>query len=412
MTSESSRPGRSPAAPAATTPAVPPHPGSAAAAAATTGAGATAAPPARGAAAPASKGFRRRFRLRRRDPEGAGPAGHDGAAYGVGGFARPGINDDPFPDDVLAEPAPGQPVAGPRPRSRGFYLLPNAFTTGCLFAGFYAVVMAMHGEFETASIAIFVAMVLDTLDGRVARLTRTQSAFGEQYDSLADMVSFGLAPALIMYTWALMSMGKLGWIGAFIYCAGAALRLARFNTNIGSVDKRFFQGLPSPAAAALVVGLVWVATDLRENEWITATGRDLRWLAWVVTVYAGVTMVSNVPFYSFKDVNLRRAVPFIFVLLLVAGFVLISSDPPTMLFTLFVIYGLSGYAMWVWRYWNGKPGPTPQRPPAAAGTSVGTASTQSGTRESPEGIAVALPDGSPSEKGAESPASQGRDKPN
>ena len=331
---------------------------------------------------PAARTFRRRFRLRRRDrdAEGAASAGQ-GDGYGAGAFGHPGVNDDPFPDDVLAEPAPAPAPPGPRPRSRGFYLLPNAFTTGGLFAGFYAVVMAMHGEFETAAIAIFVAMVLDTLDGRVARLTRTQSAFGEQYDSLADMVSFGLAPALIMYSWALMSMGKLGWIAAFIYCAGAALRLARFNTNIGTVDKRYFQGLPSPAAAALVVGLVWVATDLRENEWITATGRDLRWLAWFVTVYAGVTMVSNVPFYSFKDLNLRRAVPFIFVLLLVAGFVLISSDPPTMLFTLFVIYGLSGYALWAWRLWRGKPGPAmqPQKPgtdtapdPASAGIAAPT----------------------------------------
>ena len=300
----------------------------------------------------------RRFRLRRRN--------RDSVALG-----HAAVNDDPFPDDVLAEPPP-PPVN--RPRSRGFYLLPNAFTTGGLFAGFYAVVMAMHDQFETAAIAIFVAMLLDTLDGRVARLTHTQSAFGEQYDSLADMVSFGLAPALIMYAWALKSLGKLGWIGAFIYCAGAALRLARFNTNIGTVDKRYFQGLPSPAAAALVVGLVWVVTDLRENEWISATGRDLRWLAWVVTVYAGVTMVSNVPFYSFKDLNLRRAVPFIFVLLLVAGFVLITSDPPTMLFTLFVIYGLSGYVLWLWRYWNGKPAPavhTPAPPPAAGNAAEG-----------------------------------------
>lgn len=338
--------------------------------------------PGQGPAPAGRRRYLRRFRLRRRGRD-AGP----GDGYPAEGFSHPGLNDDPFPDDVLADPAP--PVSR-RPRSRGFYLLPNAFTTGGLFAGFYAVVMAMHDQFETAAIAIFVAMLLDTLDGRVARLTHTQSAFGEQYDSLADMVSFGLAPALIMYAWALKSMGKLGWIAAFIYCAGAALRLARFNTNIGTVDKRYFQGLPSPAAAALVVGLVWVATDLRENEWITATGRDLRWLAWFVTVYAGVTMVANIPFYSFKDLNLRRAVPFIFVLLLVAGFVLITSDPPTMLFTLFVIYGLSGYILWLWRFWNGKPPPPLRKPgeegagplPAGAIPPPG-ATTDSSTRASP-----------------------------
>lgn len=317
---------------------------------------------------PGQKGYLRRFRLRRRGREGDALAGAH--------LGHPGLNDDPFPDDVLADAAL---PARKRPRSRGFYLLPNAFTTGGLFAGFYAVVMAMHDHYETAAVAIFVAMLLDTLDGRVARLTHTQSAFGEQYDSLADMVSFGLAPALVMYAWALKSMGKLGWIAAFIYCAGAALRLARFNTNIGTVDKRFFQGLPSPAAAALVVGLVWVVTDLRENEWIKATGRDLRWLAWFVTVYAGVTMVSNVPFYSFKDLNLRRAVPFIFVLLLVAGFVLIMSDPPTMLFTLFVIYGLSGYVLWVWRYWNGKPAQAIRATePAGAQTSSGSGVDRAG----------------------------------
>jgi CDP-diacylglycerol--serine O-phosphatidyltransferase len=177
-----------------------------------------------------------------------------------------------------AEPTP------PKPRSRGLYILPNAFTTANLFAGFYAIVQAMNGRFEAAAVAIFVAMVLDSLDGRVARLTNTQSAFGEQYDSMSDMVSFGAAPALIVYEWSLRGMGKLGWLAAFVYVAGAALRLARFNTNIGVVDKRFFQGLPSPAAAALVAGLVWIATDLRETRWIDSTGPDLRWLAWAVTV--------------------------------------------------------------------------------------------------------------------------------
>jgi CDP-diacylglycerol--serine O-phosphatidyltransferase len=184
-------------------------------------------------------------------------------------------------------------------------------------------------------------------------MTNTQSAFGEQYDSLADVISFGAAPALVMYSWALKGMGNWGWLAAFIYVAGAALRLARFNTNIHVVDKRFFQGLPSPAAAALVAGLVWIATDLREARWINATGADLSWLAWVVTVYAGLTMVSNSPFYSFKDFNLKRSVPFIFLILLVLVFVLVSSDPPLVLFSLFVVYGLSGHALLLWRWSRG-----------------------------------------------------------
>ena len=183
----------------------------------------------------------------------------------------------------------------------GFFWLPNAITTVALFAGFYAIVQAMNGQFEQAAVAIFVAMVMDGLDGRVARLTRTQSAFGAEYDSLADMVSFGAAPSLIVYEWALKGMGKLGWIAAFIYCAGAALRLARFNTNIDVIDKRYFQGLPSPAAAALVAGLVWVVID---NG---LTGQDVRWVACALTIFAGITMVSNVLFYSGKEINLRRS---------------------------------------------------------------------------------------------------------
>jgi CDP-diacylglycerol--serine O-phosphatidyltransferase len=193
-------------------------------------------------------------------------------------------------------------------------------------------------------VAIFVAMVFDSLDGRVARLTHTQSAFGAEYDSLSDMVSFGAAPALIVYEWALKGMGKLGWIAAFIYCVGAALRLARFNTNIDVVDKRWFQGLPSPAAAALVAGLVWIMIDFNY------TGEDVRWFACVLTIFAGVTMVSNFRFYSFKDINLRKSVPFMFVLALVLGFVLVSIHPPTVLFALFLGYGLSGYVMYGWNW--------------------------------------------------------------
>ncbi len=228
-------------------------------------------------------------------------------------------------------------------RRRGIYLLPNLFTTAALFAGFYAIVMAMNNRFEQAAVAVFVAMVLDGLDGRVARLTHTQSAFGAEYDSLSDMVCFGAAPALIMYEWALKDLGRFGWIAAFVYCAGAALRLARFNTNIDVVDKRFFQGLPSPAAAALVAGFLWLASDNK----IPVDAYGMPWVAAFLTLYTGITMVSNVPFYSFKDINLRRSVPFAVILLVVLGFVLISSDPPIVLFLLFVAYGLSGYAYWL-----------------------------------------------------------------
>jgi CDP-diacylglycerol--serine O-phosphatidyltransferase len=241
------------------------------------------------------------------------------------------------------------------PRRRNtIYLLPNLFTTACLFSGFYAIVMAMNNQFTQAAVAIFVAMVLDSLDGRVARLTNTTSDFGANYDSLADMVSLGVAPALVAYVWALQGMGKLGWLAAFIYVAGAALRLARFNTNIQVVDKRFFQGLPSPAAAAVVAGLIWLMTDLRETRLIDYTGNDVRWLVWGVTVYAGVTMVSSVPFYSFKDINLRRSVPFIFIAIGALVLVLISQDPPSMLFLIVAAYAISGYLLFFWQRAKGK----------------------------------------------------------
>ena len=249
----------------------------------------------------------------------------------------------------MADPYARKPLLNPERRRRGIYILPNLFTTAALFAGFYAIVQAMNGQFEQAAVAIFVAMVMDGLDGRVARLTRTQSAFGAEYDSLADMVSFGAAPSLIVYEWALKGMGKLGWIAAFIYCAGAALRLARFNTNIDVIDKRYFQGLPSPAAAALVAGLVWVVID---NG---LSGQDVRWVACTLTIFAGITMVSNVLFYSGKEINLRRSVPFFVVIAFVAGFALVSSYPQGVLFGLFVVYGLSGYAMYAYRKSKGKP---------------------------------------------------------
>ncbi len=237
----------------------------------------------------------------------------------------------------------------PSLRRRGIYLLPNAFTTAALFCGFFAIVMAMNQKFDQAAISIFAAMVLDAIDGRVARLTNTQSEFGAQYDSLSDMVSFGVAPALVVYEWSLRGMGKLGMLTAFVYCASAALRLARFNTNIAVVDKRYFQGLPSPAAAAMVAGLVWLMDDLQ------IPGPDMNWLAWSVTLYAGLTMVTNVPFYSFKDVNFRKSVPFIVIFLIALGFAAVSSDPPKWLFGVFVAYGLSGYCVFFWRLFKGKP---------------------------------------------------------
>ena len=235
-------------------------------------------------------------------------------------------------------------------RRRGIYILPNLFTTGVLFGGFYAIVQAMNTRYEHAAVAIFVAMVLDGLDGRVARLTRTQSEFGAEYDSLADVVAFGAAPALVMYEWALRPLGRLGWIVAFAYCAATALRLARFNVMHDIVDKRYFQGMPCPAAAALLAGFVWIVDDfgLERADW-------LQGLACGLTFFAAVTMVTSVPFYSFKDINFRRSVPFWGVLVIVVALILVSANPPLVLFGLFVAYSLSGYAVWVWKRRAGRP---------------------------------------------------------
>ena len=243
--------------------------------------------------------------------------------------------------------ASGQDVVV-RKRRKGIYILPNLFTLGGLFGGFYAIVMAVDGRFENAAIGVFCAMVLDSLDGRIARMTNTQSAFGEQMDSLADMVSFGAAPALIVYVWALSSLGRWGWIGAFVYCACAALRLARFNVNTAVVDKRFFQGLPSPAAAALVAGFIWLMTDAGID------GQDVRWYAFALTLYSGLTMVTNVPFYSFKDVQMKKSVPFAVIVLIALGIAVINIDPPIVMFGLFMIYGFSGYAVYAWRKAKGQ----------------------------------------------------------
>lgn len=242
------------------------------------------------------------------------------------------------------------PLVKNRFRERSIYLLPNLFTTASLFGGFYAIVQAMSGQFEHAAVAIFIAMVMDGLDGRVARLTNTQSAFGAEYDSLSDMVSFGVAPALVMYVWALKPLGKLGWIAAFLYAAAAALRLARFNTKLEDMDKRYFQGLPSPAAASLLASLVWVCfdNDILGNA-ILGGWFKMAWLAWGLTLFAAISMVSDLRFYSGKDINLRSSVPFAVVLGIVMGFVLISYSPPEVLCGVCMLYGCSGYVLWLAR---------------------------------------------------------------
>jgi CDP-diacylglycerol--serine O-phosphatidyltransferase len=225
---------------------------------------------------------------------------------------------------------------GPPKRRRGIYLLPNLFTTAALFAGFYAITAAINHRFELAVIAIFVSMVMDGLDGRVARLTNTQSEFGGEYDSMADLISFGAAPALVMYVWSLSSLGKLGWVAAFVHTAGAALRLARYNTQIGTADKRYFQGLPSPSAAAVVAGFVWVCIEHGLD------GASLRYISAVITVVAGLLMVSNIRYYSFKDIDLRGRVPFVRSILVMLAFAVIFANPPLMLFLIFAVYATSG----------------------------------------------------------------------
>jgi CDP-diacylglycerol--serine O-phosphatidyltransferase len=232
---------------------------------------------------------------------------------------------------------------------KGIYVLPNLFTLAALFGGFYAIVMAMSNHFEAAAIGIFCAMVLDSLDGRVARMTNTQTAFGAQMDSLADMVSFGAAPALITYEWVLKDLGRWGWFAAFVYCACAALRLARFNVNTSVVDKRFFQGLPSPAAAALVTGFIWLITVLDLSK------ADFQWVTFALCLYAGLTMVTNVPFYSFKDFQMRKSVPFAVIVSIALVIAVINIHPPIVLFCLFLVYGGSGYVVYAWRRAKGLP---------------------------------------------------------
>ncbi|MEW5250847.1 CDP-diacylglycerol--serine O-phosphatidyltransferase [Microbulbifer sp. 2201CG32-9] len=265
---------------------------------------------------------------------------------GEGGKARAGSSTEQAPDEIRLPVdehiEEEMSAAGTRVRARGIYLLPNLITTGALFSGFYAIIAGMNGNFEAAAIAIFAAMILDGLDGRVARLTDTQSAFGVQYDSLSDMVSFGLAPALVVFSWGLGPLGKIGWAAAFLFAACAALRLARFNTQVGKVDKGVFIGLSSPAAAAIVTSMVWAGYD-------ADVGIGVGIVAAVTTAAAGLLMVSNFRYASFKTLDFKGRVPFVMMLAVILVFSLITIDPPRVLLTIAVVYTLSGPATWLWR---------------------------------------------------------------
>ncbi len=239
-------------------------------------------------------------------------------------------------------------------KSKSIYVLPNAFTAASMFAAFYGIIQAMNGNFSEAAIAIFFSMAFDGMDGRVARLTHTQSEFGVQMDSLADAIGFGVAPALIVYEYSLVNLGKLGWAAAFVYAFCAVLRLARFNCNVGIVSKNYFQGLPSPAAAALVCGFVWLAVENRFPDWLLPYQNAI---AFIVTLYAGLTMVSNAPFFSGKSYAVVRTIPFWVIIVLAIAFIIISSNTSLSIFVLFCIYSVSGYVYEFWCWWRGLPNP-------------------------------------------------------
>ena len=260
-----------------------------------------------------------------------------GKIIAVGGEC---VSTDGSSEDGLMTP---NEEAQDTPRHRSIYLLPNLLTTAALFSGFYAIVAAMKGNFEQAAVAIFIAMIMDTLDGRVARLTKTQSAFGAQYDSLSDMVSFGLTPALVVYRWALEPLGKIGWIASFIYAAATALRLARFNIQTAT-DKRYFLGLPCPAAAAVLAGLVWLDTEYPGT--LNLGQHFLKLVIALLTLTLGLLMVSNIRYYSFKEVDFKGHVPFVVVLVGVLLMGVIAYEPPLILFLGFMLYALTGPVMW------------------------------------------------------------------
>ena len=250
----------------------------------------------------------------------------------------------------MTEPSAQLPAPVDRPRSRSIYLLPNLLTTGALFSGFYGIVAAIDEHFAAAGIAVFVAAIFDTLDGRAARATRTESAFGKEYDSLSDMVSFGLAPAIISYQWGVVRIaeygrawGRIGWLAAFFYCVAAALRLARFNARAATADKRYFEGLPSPSAAAIVAAFIWFSSEWREP------GLPGLVAAFGITAVAGALMVSSFGYPSFKQFDLDRRIKFAYALLVPLFLILIAIDPPTMLLSMFTTYALSAPLVWIGR---------------------------------------------------------------
>ena len=270
---------------------------------------------------------------------GSSPDPADGVEQSASGGVAPRL------DLLVDEHEEEVSVNGRTVRHQGIYLLPNLFTTAALFAGFYAIIAAMRGDFENAAVAILLAMVLDGLDGRIARLTNTSSKFGGEYDSLADMVSFGVAPALVIFSWALGGLGKFGWSAAFIYVACAALRLARFNTQIETADKNYFTGLASPAAAGIIASTVWVCHDLGLVG--NALPRELSYLVGSLTATVGFLMIANFPYYSFKGIDLRHRVPFVVMIAVVLIFGLITLDPPSILLAGFLVYAMSGPIMQV-----------------------------------------------------------------
>jgi CDP-diacylglycerol--serine O-phosphatidyltransferase len=267
------------------------------------------------------------------EPDDTGPESDSSDAGSTGGVS-------PSLEMLVDEHEEEVSENGRTVRRRGVYLLPNLFTTGALFCGFYGVIAAMRGDFESAAIAIFFAAVFDGLDGRIARLTNTQSKFGAEYDSLADMVSFGVAPALVAYSWALHGLGKIGWSASFIYVACAALRLARFNTQAESADKNFFTGLASPAAACCLASAVWVCHDL---GWVgDALPFEMSVVMALLTAVMGLLMIANFPYYSFKGIDFRGRVPFVVIILVVLVFGLVTLDPPRVFLLAFLTYAAAG----------------------------------------------------------------------
>lgn len=218
----------------------------------------------------------------------------------------------------------------------GIYLLPNLLTTASLFAAFYSLVSSLKASYEAAAIAIFIGMIADSLDGRIARLTNSQTAFGAEYDSLSDLVTFGVAPALLIYSWKLQHLGKIGWLIAFFYTAAVALRLARFNIQLALIDKRFFYGLPCPAAAAIISSFVWFCYQNQLNNYI------IMHLTAILAITSAILMVSNIRFYSFKEIDFKGRVPFLYLLVIIFLFIAVAAYPSLVLLTSFILYACSG----------------------------------------------------------------------